>query len=226
MIRMKMNIIYLCLGLFMLLTACNSQNTHDDNKQFTVQDSVAQVLQVRSCARIYSSEYRIHKIITNHDILKFEGHIIQKKMSISLPSGSRKIAFPIDMTLQGYTDLSLLTEKNIKIQGKSIQITLPDPQFILVSVKINRNKIIEETDLMRSRYTEEEINKFTRQGVNHAMKTLPWNELVATARTHAAHTLFPFLSKLGFTQIEIRYQEGIEQRISQRKILLKNSERP
>lgn len=219
---------YLLLtGLAILLTAssCRQEQTAQDKITASLNDSTAIVLQLQKCARIYSSEYQFHKIVTNTDILKLKGNIINQKVDMTIPSGLRKIAIPIDVTIKGYTDLALLQEKNIKTEGKKITIILPDPQFVVTAVKIDRKNISQISELMRNKYQEQEINQLTRQGVASIYKDVPWNEFLETARSNAAYTLFPILQAIGFEEIHIQYRDDLKTTPKNQLLLFKNLEK-
>ena len=48
------------------------------------------ISQLRKCSRLYTSEYRIHKIITHEDQVKLSGTVLQKDFNIDLPIGERR----------------------------------------------------------------------------------------------------------------------------------------
>lgn len=216
----------LLMGMAVLLSAgaCR-QNPPEATTETTQQsDSTAVVLRLQQCARIYSSEYKIHKIIINNDRLTLQGNIINRKVNMDVPSGTRKIAIPIDVVIKGYTDLAQISEKNITVEGKKISIVLPDPQFAVTAVKIDRKNIIQTADLMRSRYQEADISRLTDQGVTSLYKDLPWNEFLETARSNAAYTLFPILQAMGFEEIHIQYRDDLKNSSKKSLLLLNNIE--
>lgn len=187
-------------------------------------DTAAVVLRVQQCARIYSTEYKIHKIVTNSDALVLEGNIINKKMNVRLPSSERKIAIPMDVVIKSYTDLNKIERENIRIEGKTVTVVLPDPEFAVTSVRIDRKHVVQTSDLMRSRYQEQDINRLTKQGLESIRKDIPWDEFLETARSNAAHTLFPLLQAMGFEQIHIQYREELKQSDKGSLLLFKNIE--
>lgn len=206
------------------LTSCRNNTASEQNAATVTEDTAAVVLRLQQCARIYSTEYKIHKIVTNSDDMYLEGNLINKKMSVRLPSSSRKIAIPIDVVIKGYTDLNKIRKENIRIEGKTVTIILPDPEFAVTSVRIDRKNIAQTADLMRSRYQEQDINRLTRQGVESIRKDIPWNDFLETARSNAAYTLFPLLQSLGFEQIHIQYRDELKNSSKNSLLLFKNIE--
>lgn len=217
----------LVIGVFALSAICGCRQTSQKQETETSVkiDSTALVLRLQQCSKIYSSEYKIHKIVTNKDVLKLEGNVINHKVDIPIPNSSRKIAIPIDITVKGYTDMSQLDSRNILTEGKKITVILPDPKFAVTSVKIDRKNIIKSADLIRSAYLEQEINQFVKKGEQSVYKNLPWDEFIKTARSNAAHTLFPILQDLGFEEIHIQYRDDLNaQEAEKSKLLFKNIE--
>lgn len=214
------------IGMAILLSAsaCHQNPSETTTEVVQPSDSTAVILRLQQCARIYSSEYKIHKIIVNSDQLKLQGNIINRKVDVNVPSGTRKIAIPIDVVIKGYTDLAQISEKNITVEGKKISIILPDPQFTVTSVKIDRKNIAQTRELMRSQYQEEDINRLTKQGVQSLYKDLPWNEFIETARSNAAYTLFPILQAMGFEEIHIHYRDDLKEASKQSLLLFKTIE--
>ena len=60
------------------------------------------VMQVQKCSRLYTAEYKMHKIITHDDEIRMKGKFLNQDYDVALPMGSRKIAIPIDATVKAY----------------------------------------------------------------------------------------------------------------------------
>ena len=117
---MKRIIILIMTLTTLLMTGCKSEN--GDTTQVIVTDTVPSlVIQIQKCARLYTTEYHIHKIVTHNDILKLKGNILRKDIDIKLPLGERKIAFPMDATLKAYIDFSDDKFENQSQRGEGIR---------------------------------------------------------------------------------------------------------
>ena len=57
------------------------------------------ITQVRKCSKLYTAEYRVHKIVTHDDVLRLKGSVLQRQFNFKVPLGDRKIAIPIDVTI-------------------------------------------------------------------------------------------------------------------------------
>ncbi len=192
----------LVLFLALLSSACSrgEQTTESPVERDTLPMLVTQVKQ---CARLYTTEYHIHKIITHDDVVRLKGNVLQQPFDIPLPLGERKIAIPMDATLKAYIDFSTFSEQNIERHGDHITILLPDPQVVMTSSKINREEIREYVGLVRSHFTDKELTSYERQGRQAILNHIPQMDLLGQARQNAARVLIPMLSEMGYQQDKI-----------------------
>ena len=91
-------------------------------------DTIPQlVTQIQKTSKLYTSEYRVHKIITHDDELQLKGSFMKQDFEITLPAGKRKVAIPIDATLKAYIDFANFSEKNIRREGRKSPSSYPTP---------------------------------------------------------------------------------------------------
>ena len=155
----------LILSIFSLLTvACTDKKSTEEPVAKVIDTIPMLVTQVQQCSRLYTTEYRIHKIITHDDKMKLSGSFMKQDFSVTLPLGDRRIAIPMDATLKAYIDLSGFSDKNIQRQGKELLITLPDPKIVLTSTKINHKEVKEYVALTRHNFTDAELTSYEAQG--------------------------------------------------------------
>ena len=196
---MKRIIILIMTLTSLLMTGCKSEN--GDTAQVIVTDTVPSlVIQIQKCARLYTTEYHIHKIVTHNDILKLKGNILRKDIDIKLPLGERKIAFPMDATLKAYIDFSDFSESNIERNGEKITILLPDPKVVMTSSKINRNEVKEYVGLTRSYFTDKELSSYEQQGRQAILNSVSQLGIKQTAQENAARVLVPMLTEMGYKE--------------------------
>ena len=199
---MKKIIILIMTLTTLLMTGCKSEN--GDTAQDIVTDTVPSlVIQIQKCARLYTTEYHIHKIVTHNDILKLKGNILRKDIDIKLPLGERKIAFPMDATLKAYIDFSSFSEKNIERDGQKITILLPDPKVELTSTKINQKEIKSYVGLVRAGFTDAELTNYEQQGREAIIQSIPRLGITEMARENAARTLVPMIQQMGYREEDI-----------------------
>lgn len=208
---MKRIIILIMTLTALLMTGCKSEN--GDTTQVIVTDTVPSlVIQIQKCARLYTTEYHIHKIVTHNDILKLKGNILRKDIDIKLPLGERKIAFPMDATLKAYIDFSDFSESNIERNGDKITILLPDPKVVMTSSKINRNEVKEYVGLTRSYFTDKELSSYEQQGRQAILNSVSQLGIKQTAQENAARVLVPMLREMGYKEenITIAFRKSLD----------------
>ena len=105
----------LILSFFSLFTiVCTNKKNTEEPAAKAIDTIPMLVTQVQQCSRLYTTEYRIHKIITHDDKMKLSGSFMKQDFSVNLPLGDRRIAIPMDATLKAYIDLSSFSDKNIQ----------------------------------------------------------------------------------------------------------------
>ncbi len=208
---MKKIVILIMTLTTLLMTGCKSEN--GDTAQDIVTDTVPSlVIQIQKCARLYTTEYHIHKIVTHNDILKLKGNILRKDIDIKLPLGERKIAFPMDATLKAYIDFSDFSESNIERNGDKITILLPNPKVVMTSSKINRDEVKEYVGLTRSYFTDKELSSYEQQGRQSILNSVSQLGIKQTAQENAARVLVPMLTEMGYKEenITIAFRKSLD----------------
>ena len=207
--------IYVQLIVFatLLLAACSSEGDSRQEELHVAIDTVPMlVMQIQKCARLYTTEYHIHKIVTHDDVLKLKGNVFNKDIDIALPLGERKIAIPMDATLKAYIDFGDFTERNIERNGDKITIVLPDPQVVLTSSKINQSEIREYVGLTRSQFTDKELSSYEQQGRQAILNSVPRLSIKQQAQANAAHVLVPMLTEMGYREenVTIAFRKNLD----------------
>jgi hypothetical protein len=182
------------------MVACSSDPEPADTVADDTENRPTLVQQVRKCSRLYTTEYRIHKIVTHDDVLRLKGQLLRQDFDIPLPLGERKIAIPMDATIKAYIDFSNFSEQNVERDGDRITILLPDPQVVLTSSKINRDEIREYVGLTRSHFSDKELTGYEQQGREAILKSIPGLGIEETARENAARVLVPLLTDMGYDE--------------------------
>ena len=191
---------YLILFSWALMAACSSDPEPADTVADDTENRPTLVQQVRKCSRLYTTEYRIHKIVTHDDVLRLKGQLLRQDFDIPLPLGERKIAIPMDATIKAYIDFSNFSEQNVERDGDRITILLPDPQVVLTSSKINRDEIREYVGLTRSHFSDKELTGYEQQGREAILKSIPGLGIEETARENAARVLVPLMTDMGYDE--------------------------
>ena len=161
------------------------------------------IMQVQKCSKLYTAEYRVHKIVTHDDALRLKGSLLKKQFDIKLPMADRKIAIPIDAKLKAYIDFSDFSEKNIERDGKKITIVLPDPHVSMTSSKIDQKNVRQYVALTRSDFSDAELADYQQQGRKAIIESIPKMGILESAQRNAAKVLVPMLKELGYAEEDI-----------------------
>lgn len=206
-----LSVLAVALILFLAVGSCSTEekdNVSVENNATDNQDklSMPQLIQkIQKCSRLYSTEYKIHKIITHEDqkVLKIGG------MTIDIPLTDRHIAIPMDASIKAYVDMENFSERNIATNGTRIVITLPEPKIEVASTIVQHDKTQEHVAIARQNYSAKEQEDLHRQGLISITENAMSNGIIENARASVARTLVPMLQQMGYedTNIEIRFSK-------------------
>jgi hypothetical protein len=197
-----------------LLASCNRNKTDETAKQI---DTIPEmVMHIQKCSRLYTAEYKFHKIITHQDKKTIKASLFKTDMSFDIPMSERKIAIPMDATVKAYIDFSNFSEKNITKYGNKIEVTLPDPRIIMTSSKINHEDIKKDVSLMRSNFSDEELLNYEKQGRDQIIKAIPQTDILERAKMNAANNIIPMIKLMGYDEknITINFRKDFSNNIN------------
>ena len=194
-----------------LLLLCNGHivqessgdGPHEESVYGSVDSLPMLISQVRKCSKLYTAEYRVHKIVTHDDVLRLKGSVLQRQFNIKLPLGDRKIAIPIDAKLKAWIDFSQFSERNIERRGNHITIILPDPQVTMTSSKIDQKHVRQYVALARANFSDAEMSAYQQQGRAAIIESIPSLGIFETALANAAKVLVPMLTAMGYEEQQI-----------------------
>lgn len=194
----------LMLSVVIMLMACGQKTESEKPSESVVIDTIPQmVMQIQQCSRLYTTEVKVHKIVTHDDVVRLKGNLMSKQFNIPLPLGDRKIAIPMDATLKAYIDFSEFDERSIERDGDKITILLPDPQVVLTSSKINQKEVKEYVGLVRAHFSDSELSNYEQQGRQAIINSIPEMNIIETAQANAARVLVPMIVQMGYREENI-----------------------
>ncbi len=191
-----------CL-LTLLLMSCGRGEKSDAEEIRTIDSIPLLVTQIQRCSRLYTTEYRIHKLVACESNREISGFGISFGLNVF---GDRKIIIPINATLKGYIDMSQVRQHHIERQGEKITVTLPDPAIIMTSTKIDHENIKEYVTGFRDDFTDQEMVRFEAQGRKAIISEIPKLGIERTAREDAVRILVPIITQMGFREQDITIQ--------------------
>ena len=192
--------VLMCQGTLVQESGDGSQETRDYRSVDTLPMLISQV---RKCSKLYTAEYRVHKIVTHDDVLRLKGSILQRQFNIKLPLGDRKIAIPIDAKLKASIDFSQFSERNVERRGDHITIILPDPQVTMTSSKIDQKHVRQYVALARANFSDAEMSAYEQQGRAAIIESIPSLGILETAQANAAKVLVPMFTAMGYQEHQV-----------------------
>ena len=209
-------------ALWLSLSGCggnsagtSSQDGAEPTPTKTRADSIGMLVStVKNSSRLYTSEYRVHKIITHDDELKLKGSVLGIKYDFDMPAGRRRIAIPIDATLKGYIDFGEFSADNVIYEGDKIELILPDPKVEITSTKVNHDEIESYVALLRTDFTDQELATYEAQGRDSIRAAIPTLKIGERTRASASRLIIPIIRQLGFPtdNIVITFRKDFNER--------------
>lgn len=205
---------HLTLLLLAILLSGSCKRGGSDGGGASIDTIPMMVQQIKECSRLYTAEYKVHKIITHSDTSRISATVLGQKLNLNLPGGRRKVAIPIDAVLKAYIDFSNFSEDNVRSEGGKIYIDLPNPHVVITSSKIDHEGIKKYVSIIRGDFSDEELALYEKQGRQDIINDIPNLGILNTARRSAASQLLPLISMLGIPQenIVITFVEPSEEK--------------
>lgn len=109
--------------------------------------------------------------------------------------GQRTAIIPVEANIKAGIDLSQL--KNIRISGKKVYITLPDPVIEIESTRILNDEIVTSVAPLRFDFTNDELAQIARKGTDAIRNDLGKYNLVEPAQQQAELIIANIVSRMG-----------------------------
>ena len=186
--------------LALLTTGCGGDIKEVETEARAADSIPLLVTQIQRCSRLYTTEYRIHKLVSCESNRQISGFGFSFGLDVF---GDRKIIIPIDATLKGYIDMNKIRAQHIDRQGDRISITLPDPEVMMTSTRIDHENIKEFVTGFRDDFTDSEMAAFEKQGRKAIIDEIPELGVERTARENAVRILVPMIAQMGFSEQNI-----------------------
>ena len=99
------------------------------------------------------------------------------------------VAIPLYATIKASIDLSKLTEADILRHEDRVEVLLPQPDIVITETHIDHDGIKQYVALTRSRFSDEELLAYERQGRDMIERDIPRMNITAMAQESAARSL-------------------------------------
>jgi hypothetical protein len=201
--RMVRFLLSLVIAAMLLFTACTNKTAASRDAATAVDTIPTLVMQIQRCSRLYAAQCNLRKIITHSDKLSINGQFMKHDYNIDLPLGERKIAIPVDAEVKAYIDFDRFSAQNVIRHGNKIEIVLPDPRLVLTSTCIDHDAVKQYVPLARSRFTDDELTAYERQGRQAIINDIAKLDITEQARESAARILIPMIVAMGFNEADV-----------------------
>lgn len=113
--------------------------------------------------------------------------------------GQRTAIIPVEANIKAGIDLSQL--KNIRISGKTVYITLPDPVIEIESTRILNDEIVTSVAPLRFDFSNDELAQIARKGTEAIRSDLGKYNLVVPAQEQAEVIISSIVGRLGMEAV-------------------------
>jgi len=164
----------------------------------TTQDTTAIVKEMRALDRWETSSFTVDKVIDSGK----NGNVFQQFLF-----GNRILLVAEGEVIAGF-DLSTLSNKEVKMNGSSIEITLPAPEILTTSINNSKTKVYDRQQgllVPSSNNLESEALATAEKSIQQAACS---EGILTTAATNAKSQLTSILSSFRFTTITINIPSG------------------
>lgn len=183
---------------FVLLASCSGGHRAEPARPPQVDTLPMMAMQIQKCSRLYTSEYRLHKIVTYDDSMSFRGSFLHRPFKVNLPVGKRRVAIPMTASVKAYIDFNDFDASSIRRRADRIEIVLPDPQLVMTSTQIDHEAIRKKVSLLRSNFSDEEMTRLQQQGRDDMVRSLARLDIIENARQSATRQLVPIVEQMGY----------------------------
>ena len=180
---------YKLLIIFIVLLACCGKKEAPQQKP--------EILSLKEMSELATVEYTVTKIIKANDNKTW------------FKPGDRKILMSCEATIKAGVNLNSLTKNDYVIDGKNIQVRLPSPIIISLSIPPDKIKVeYQQISVFRDPFKTQERDELATQAETQIKNSI--NELGILDQAKANTSLFVsnFLKQIGYENITITYADS------------------
>jgi len=185
------SLVFFLIALFLFSLLLNRTDKSES-------DRVAVVKEMRTLSRLETASFTIEKIIDSES----SGNVFQK-----LLFGDKILLIANGNVIAGI-DFIGIEEKDVVVEGKKIQVSLPPPQIFLASLDNTKTKVYDRKSGLLSGGNdnlESEARATAEQSIREAACS---SGILDMASDNARKQITSFLSSLGFVEITITIPQG------------------
>ena len=120
--------------------------------------------------------------------------------------GDRKILMSCEAQIKAGIDMSSISENNFSINGKDVELQLPPPKIISVSIPAETIKVeYEDISFFRDSYKTSERDQLATQAEAQIRNSIDSLGILQQAKVNTSLFVNNFLARLGYENITITY---------------------
>ena len=147
-------------------------------------------------AELGTVEYTVKKIVKTND---------DQWYSV----GERKILFSSTAYLKAGVDMAGFSADNVKIEGKSVTVTLPHAKLLSFNMPAEETQtVFESYGFFRSKFSADEQNYILQLGEKNIREDVPNMGILQDAENNVKDIFTAMLSQMGFETINIKFEEA------------------
>ncbi len=146
---------------------------------------------------IYTTEIKESAIMrqeTDSEFIKFFERLFK-----------REIILPVQIHIKAAVYCSQIDKDKINVddKNKTVELTLPEPEFIIDGVRVDWDNAEEYVGKLRKDFTSEEVEKFAKEAIEKCKDNLENNkqEYISTAKQNAEKTVSAIIESFGYKAI-------------------------
>ena len=162
-----------------------------ENKQHRQNEILSSLSQMSDLATV---EYTVTKIIKANDNKSW------------FKIGERKILMSCEAHIKAGIDLSNITKKDFVIEGKNIELKLPPPKVITLSIPAEAIKVeFQEIGLFRDPFKTSERDRLASQAESQIRNSIDSLGILQQAKINTSLFVNNLFTRMGFQHISITY---------------------
>jgi hypothetical protein len=178
---------YFLFILFFTLLACSNKKP----------EQKPTVLDLKEMSDLATVEYTVTKIIKAED----------NKTWFKI--GDRRILMSCEANIKAGVDLASISKVNVTENGKDIQLRLPAPKIISISLPADKIQVqYQENSGLRDPFSAKERDALATQAEAQIRSNVLSLGIMEQAKANTSLFVHNFLKQLGYENITIRYDDG------------------
>lgn len=171
--------------LLLLLLACGKKNKGENKPG---------VLALKEMSDLATVEYTVTKVVKATD----------NKTWFKL--GDRKILMSCEAHIKAGIDMSAISKSSFEITGKNIEVSLPQPKLISLSIPPEGVKTeYEEVGLFRDKFKTQDRDALVAQAEQQIRNSIDSLGILNQAKVNTSVFVTNFLKRLGYENINVNY---------------------